>query len=353
MRSRVITKILLIMASFPAIAGAEALPFDTAPAMLQSVSAERLLDGRLDAVNQTTVSAETSGVVEKIHYDVHDFVQQNAVIVELKDVKQKAGVNQARAAEAEALARLKQAQAEYQRVKDIYERELVAKSKMDAATAELKSAQARYNSAKAAMTTAAEQADNTRVKAPYSGIVIERHVELGEFVNVGQPLMTGVSLANLRVNVDVPQRLINEIRKFKKARVVANQADAKAPLVKDMVIFPYAEAATNTFKVRVNLEEGAEGLFPGMFVKVAFTTGQHTRLVVPESAVAYRSEVTGIYVVDEAGQPHLRQVRLGNKTGDGKVVVLAGLDEGETVALDPVAAGIYLKRQQAEAKGHE
>lgn len=353
MRSRLIASTLLLLGSSALLAETAGLPFEVTTVARQNVSAERLLDGRLDAVNQTTVSAETSGVVEQLFYDVDDFVEKGAILVVLKDVTQKAGVNQAKASEAEALARLKQAQAEYERVKGIFERQLVAKSKMDAAEAELKSAQARYNSSRAAVSSASEQADNTRVRAPYAGYVVQRHVELGEYVNVGQPLMTGVQLERLRVNVDVPQRLINDVRKFKTARVIGNQPGEAVPAVKDMVIFPYAEAGTNTFSVRLNLEDGADGLFPGMFIKVAFMTGEDTSLVVPEEAIAYRSEVTGVYVVDENNRPYLRQIRLGRKAGDGTVVVLAGLDEGESIALDPVAAGIYLKQQQAEAKAHE
>lgn len=335
------------------VSAEESLPFATTVASSQIVATERVLDGTVDAVNQTTVSAETSGVVEKIFYDVDDFVENDTVIVELKGVSQRASLDQAKAAEAETLARLRQAQAEYKRIKDIYARELVAKSQMDKAEAELKSAQARYKSAKANITQASEQADNTRVRAPYSGIVTRRHVELGEFVNVGQPLMTGVSLDTLRVNVDAPQRLINDIRSFRKARVVPSTDAQQGMAVKEMIIFPYAEAATKTFKVRLNLEQGATGLFPGMFVKVAFITGEESRLVIPQEAVAYRSEVTGVYVIGENQRPSLRQIRLGAKTEDGKITVLAGLDDGETIALNPVAAGIYLKRLHAEAKADD
>lgn len=353
MRSPLISTALFLIFSCNAEAESTNLPFETTQVLRQSVAAERLLDGRVDAVNQTTVSAETSGVVEKLNYDVDDFVEKNSILIELKDVKQKAGVNQAKANEAEALARLRQAQAEHDRVKDIFERQLIAKSKMDAVTAELKSAKARYNSAKAGMSTAMEQADSTRVKAPYAGIVVRRHVELGEFVNVGQALMTGVSLDSLRINVDVPQRLINDVRKFKQARVIGQEPGMTVPAVKDMVIFPYAEKGSNSFAVRLNLEEGAEGLFPGMFAKVAFTTGEDTQLVVPAQSVAYRSEVTGIYVVDEQGLPHLRQIRLGAHADENRVVVIAGLDEGETIALDPVAAAIHLKQLQVGENAHE
>ena len=330
-----------------------ALPFEVAPAVIEKVDYERVLNGAVDAVNETTVSAETSGTITDIYYDVDDYVNKGDVILRIKATKQQAGLKAANAAVAEARARLSEARQEYKRVKDIYERKLVSKSQFDRATASLKAAEARLQAALAARAKAREQTENTVVRAPYSGIVKVRHVHLGEFVNVGQPLMTGVSLEKLRVNVDVPQSLINKIRKYKQARVLLD-GDHKGIPVKDLTFFPYADQVTNTFKVRANLAEGVEGLFPGMFVKVAFVTGEKKQLVVPEQAVVYRGEVTGVYVVDDNGRVSLRQIRVGKTTRDGKVVVLAGLSEGEKVALDPVAAAVWLKRSIGrEANRHD
>ncbi len=334
-----------------ASAWAEAtLPFSTAAVVREVVPQERVLDGSVEAVNQTTVSAQTSGEVAEILYDVDDFVKKDAVIIKLKGVKQQASAAEARAALAEAEARLKQAEQEHDRIKEIYEKKLVAKSQLDAAVAELNAARARVQSARASITKASEQLENTLVRAPYSGIVTERFVEVGEFVNVGQKLMSGVSLEKLRIEVEVPQSLIKQIRKYKKARVLTDGDGVASVPVSGLTIFPYADPNTNSFKVRVNLSKDSESLFPGMFAKVAFTTGEQAQLVVPDRAVAYRSEVTGVYVVEGNNQVRFRQVRLGQKTADGRVVILAGLQENEQVALDPIAAGIYLKRQFAAAE---
>ncbi len=329
------------------------LPFDVTAAAIEKVDYERVLNGTVDAVNETTVSAETSGTITDLYYDVDDYVKQGDVILRIKATKQKAGLKAANAAVSEARARLSEARQEYKRVKDIFERKLVSKSDLDRATASLRAAEARLDAALAARAKAQEQTESTVVRAPYSGIVKIRHVHLGEFVNVGQPLMTGVSLEKLRVNVNVPQSLINKVRKLKKARVLV-EGDHRGIPVEGLTFFPYADPVTNTFKVRANLAEGVEGLFPGMFVKVAFVVGEKKQLVVPEQAVVYRGEVTGVYVVDDNGRVALRQIRAGKTTRDGKIVVLAGLSEGERVALDPVAAAIYLKKQIGrEAKQHD
>ena len=95
------------------------------------------------------------------------------------------------------------------------------------------------------------------------------------------------------------------------------------------------------------------GIYPGTFVKVAFVVGKNIQLVVPETAVAYRGEVTGVYVLDGDGLPLLRQVRLGRKLDNGNILVHAGLDDGEVIAKAPIHATLYLKNAIAEAAKKE
>ena len=337
-----------LLAIFAFAAQAQELPFETALAEEQVVPREQILDGVVEAVNQATMSAQTSGRIVELLYDVDDFVPAGAVIVRFRDTEQRAAYEQAKASLEEATARFNQAQSEFDRIKDIYERQLVAKAQLDDATAALKAARARLEAAQAGLNAAEEQLEYTRVRAPYGGIVTERHVEVGEIARVGQPLITGISLNQLRVATQVPQRLINAVREQGTARVLLPVDGGAAVEAEKLTFFPYADAATNTFKVRVDLPEGVEGLFPGMFVKVAFTIGEQSRLVVPKSAVMIRSEVTGVYVVYPEGRVALRHVRLGRDLEQGVVEVLAGLRTGEQVALDPVRAGIYIK-SQAEA----
>lgn len=158
--------------------------------------------------------------------------------------------------------------------------------------------------------------------------------------------MTGISLDQLRVNVDMPQSLIRSVRKLGKARV--QQPDGGWVKVTRITVFPFADFGSNTFKVRLDLPEDIPDLFPGMFVKTAFVTGVKKELVVPAASVVYRSELTGAYVVGPQDRIGFRQLRIGHETDDGQISVLSGLDAGERVALDPVGAGILLKKQRTE-----
>jgi len=402
---------LLLCLSLPSFAKhVESLT--TVEAKKEVVPEYQLLDGQIEAVNKSTISAQTSGVISKLNYDVGDFVKKGSEIARISSRNQKAGlqeaqasvgqakaavsraqaaVSQANASISQAAATVSQAQAalretqasytearlEFNRIKQIYQKRLIAKSQYDKANSAVKSAAARvdaakanltatkaaynaaksglasaksglaaaksgFNASKAGLSKAGEQLGYTQLLAPYSGIVIERHVELGEVVAAGKPIMTGISLAKMRATASIPQRLILAVRKYKSARIYLDDAAVGIP-AKSITIFPYADPATNGFKVRVALKSGIQGLFPGVFVKIGFETGESTHLVIPQNAIAYRGEVTAVYVVDKDGMPHFRQVRLGKKTADGKIQITAGLDNAEEVALDPVHAAAYLK----------
>lgn len=339
--------LVALMLSFgpAAFASSAADTLDTAPSRIERIPQEYRLDGVVEAVNRTTVSAQTQGQVAAIHYDVDDFVEKDAILVQLKDTEHRARVAQAAAELESASARLEQAEDEHERVAGLFAKKNVSASAMDQAMAELKAAQAGLDAAQAALHQAQERLAYTQIRAPYSGIVTQRHVEIGEVAGPGQPVMSGVSLERLRVSLDVPQSLIPTLRAEREVRVYG--ADDAPVAVGEVTVFPYADAASNSFEVRVGLEGDPEGLFPGMFVKTGIVTGARDVLLVPRSAVVYRSEVTGVYVAGPGRQVRLRQVRVGRAIGDD-LSILAGLDAGERVALDPIAAGIELKQQARE-----
>jgi RND family efflux transporter MFP subunit len=323
---------------------AETLALDTAPAEYRTLPREYRLDGVVEAINRTTVSAQTTGQVQEILFDVEDFVEKDAVVARLKDTEHRARVAQAAADLRSASARLDQTQEEYTRVLGLFEKKNVSESAMDQAKADLAAARAELESATARLEQAQEQLEYTQIRAPYSGIVTHRHIEVGETASPGQQVMSGISLDQLRVIVDVPQSVIPSVRNGGTARIHLGPEEI---IQSDrLTIFPFADMGSNTFTVRLDLPEGTKGLFPGMFVKTAFEIGAKQELTIPSEAVVQRSEVTAVYVVDDEGRVGFRQIRLGRGVEDG-VVVLAGLAEGERVALDPIAAGVALKSQSS------
>jgi RND family efflux transporter MFP subunit len=323
------------------VANAAEAPLTTVAVAYETAPRERVWDGTIEAVNRATVSAQTSGRVAEIYYDVDNFVPADAPIMRFTDVEQRAALNSARAAQEEAEARATQADAEFKRVSSMFDNGTVSKARFEQARANDEAAKARLESARAGVKHAEEQLEYTIVRAPYAGIVSQRHVEVGEVVRPGAPLMSGLSLEHLRVNVDVPQSMLESIRRIGKANVYV---DDRAIPAESLTFFPVASQGTNTFRVRVTLPARAATLYPGTFVKVGFIVGDAQRLLVPTSAIVRRSELTAVYVVGSDAVT-LRQIRIGRRYGE-RTEVLAGLAAGESIATDPVAAGRYLEQQR-------
>ncbi len=291
------------------------------------------LDGVVEAVQQSTVSAQTSGTVVELPFDVDDVVDAGVLIARLDDTEQRARLNQARADQDEAESGLDDAERQFDRIESLHERGVATQAEFDNARNALAGARARLSRAAAALAEASEQLDYTRVTAPYSGIVTRRHVELGEAVAPGAPLLSGFSLEELRVVVSIPQQFAELARRERQAEVSLN--DGRVLSTGRMTFFPYADPATHTFRLRMELQEPDGTLFPGMLVRVGLPVGERQALLIPESALFRRGELRAVYVLDDQDRPRLRQLRIGTRF-DGRLEVLAGLDEGERIAADPL-----------------
>lgn len=290
------------------------------------VPVDLMFDGTVEALNQATVSAQTSGRVVEIPVDVGDFVRKGDLILRMTNVEQKA-----RAAAAQA--KFNEAQGHYRRMQELLAKRLVATADFDRAEAVFKQAQAEQQESEQAL-------GYTEIYAPYAGIVVSRAVKVGETVAPGAPLLTGLSLEQLRVQLDIPQVYIGPVRKYKTARVQLGSGNWLN--TSDIRIPPGADPQTHSFKVLVNLPQGQHDLFPGTFVKVALVSGETEQLLVPASALVQRGEMSAVYAVAPEGV-ELRQIRLGSRTSDNQFPVLAGLVAGDKIAVDPIADAAALK----------
>lgn len=287
----------------------------------QTTAQEVKYDGVIEAINQATVSAQTSGRIVEIPVDVGDYVAKGDLIIRFTDTEQ-----QARAASAKA--QFTEAQAQFTRIQEMLAKKLIAKADFDKSEAAFKSAEANLREAE-------QNLAYTTIYAPYAGIVVSRAVNVGETVAPGKALMTGLSLEQLRAQVDIPQQHIGPVRKYKKARIYL--VDGNILESSDLRIPPSADPQTHSFKVLVNLPEGDHQLFPGTFVKIGFVTGEQEQLLIPASAISKRGEVSGVYVIKENAL-EFRQLNLGSLTSNQTYPILAGANAGETIAADPIAA---------------
>lgn len=297
-------------------------------------AAEWRLDGTVEAIDHATVAAQTSGRVAAIYYDVGSYVPAGAVIIRLRATEQHAALLQAKAALVAASARASEAETRYRRIRDMFDRQVLPKADLDRARAERDAAAAQLSAARAAVAGAQEGVAYTEVRAPYAGVVTQRLVQVGETVAPGTPLMSGVSLQHLRVAVNIPQSVVDAVRRNMQAAIYADGRRFEATR---MTVFPVASTPSNTFTAWLDLPENIRGVDPGMLVRVGLVIGRRERLLVPASAIVRRSAVTAVYLIGQGGWTSLQQVRLGEPYGDG-FEVLSGLTAGDRIALDPLAA---------------
>lgn len=320
-------------------------PLATAPADYREVEITYRAEAVVEAVKQSTVSAQIPGRIKEILFDVGDIVKKGQVIVRIDESEVSQGLAEAKALQAQAEAGLANSKSQYERTEQLFARGFVSQAALDKAKAEYQAAQAQANARRAAAGIASTTRGYASVVAPYGGVVLARHVELGETVVPGKPLMTGFDPGTLRVVATVPQHKLKDMQRKGPVAVEFPVLD-KSVQAAAMTVQPAADVRTHTTRVRLDLPQNLEGVYPGMFARVRFVVGRGRKLVAPASAVMHRSEVAAVYVVDSAkGSVQLRQVRLGEPVGDGYVEVLAGLNAGERVALDPVKAGILATRK--------
>ena len=318
------------------------LPFDVLSIEKKTYPLFQSFDATVEAVRRATVSSQTSGRVSEINFDVGDFVEKGSVLVRITAQETRARLSGVEASVSEMQAQYDVALSEFNRIKGVYDRQLVSKSVYDKAEAELKAATERLSAAQAKVKEVLEQLKYTVVKAPYSGVVAERYVELGEMVKVGQALMSGFSQNELRAVTFVPQSVSLAIRETPSARIQLNDNPQDDLHSSSITVYPEAIPSTHAYKVRIKLPTTPKGIYPGHSVKVQFPTGTKTSIRVPASSVLLRSELQAVYVVSNE-RVSLRQVRIGNRDENGLLEILAGLNDGEIISLGPVSAGVYVK----------
>jgi RND family efflux transporter MFP subunit len=297
------------------------------------------VEGLVEATRQSTVSAQISGRIKEINFDVGSRVNKGQVILRIDERETAQALASSNAQVLQAQATLQNAKANYERSKQLFEQKFISQSALDKAQADYQVARAQAAASEAGAGQASLAHGYSAVVAPYSGVVAARLVEVGEMVTPGKPMMVGFDPAEMRVVVSVPQYKLSEIGPNPKVMVEVPSLNRWVKAA-STIVQPLADARTHSTQVRVYLPKDEQGVYPGMFVRAHFVVGKANKLVIPDSAVLRRSEVVAVYVVDEKGGVKLRQVRLGETTANGSVEVLAGLNPGEKVALDPIKAGI-------------
>jgi RND family efflux transporter MFP subunit len=330
---------LILLMLFPGLAAA-GLPFATTEANYRPVDAGYAAEAVVEAGRESTLAAQVAGRILVLSVDAGSAVRQGQLLVRIDDSESRNSLAGNQAQVAQAQANLVNAQAQLDRTRQLVTRKFMSASALDKAQADYDAAQAQVAAAKAGVAQSSTTRGFTNITAPFSGLVSERLAQVGEMANLGRPLLTLFDPATLRVVASIPQENLAQVRKSGRASVEF-PATGKWIESAAITVLPAADSRTHISQVRIELPKDVTGIYPGMFARAHFSTGQAKKMLLPAGAILRRSEVTGVYVV-QGDQVQFRQVRLGKELPAG-VEVLAGLEAGEQVALEPVKAGIYLR----------
>ena len=296
------------------------------------------LDGVVQPVRQSTVAAQANGRVLSLLVRAGDRVKRGQLLATIDDREAQTGVQRSQAQLAQAQAELFNAQASFERTRDLQARGFLSAAALDTAQAQLKTTQAVRDQADAGLRQSALAQGFTRVTAPFDGWVLQTQAEAGDLAVPGKPLLTLYAPLPLRVVVQVPVSRAGAARSASLLEILLPDGRWVKPAAKSTV--PSADPVSQTVEWRLELTaESAKALLPGQQVRVRFAGAQVSRLLAPVGSVLRRGELTAVYVVSGKGFA-LRTVRLGASHGAQGVEILAGLAEGERIALDPVQAGM-------------
>lgn len=295
-------------------------------------------EGIVEAVRQSTIAAQVAGQVVELRVKVGDKVKAGQVLLRIDPRAAEQALSSSQSQVAEAQAGLSLAQRNLERNRALYGQKFIGKAALDQTETEFKAAQARL----AALQANAGQANTAKtftvISAPYAGVIATSTIEVGDMATPGRALLTMFDPTAMRVLATLSESSLRQI-KLENPASVAITGNKEMLKSKQITLLPVADSHTHSRRLRLELGDAA-GLMPGQFARAHFVTGSERKLAIPEAALLRRSEVNAVYVKMPNGSMQLRQVRIGPISADGWIEVLAGLRDGEQIALDPVKAGM-------------
>lgn len=305
-------------------------------AKVKSVSWEIAIPsiGSLTAVQGVTVATELPGKVVEITFTPGSGIKQGELLLRQDTSSEEAQLPGAQAAVTLASLNLS-------RTKSLIAQEMISQSQLD-------TAQANFQQAQAALENLRSQVAKKTIRAPFSGRLGIRLVNLGQSLREGDAIVSLQTLNPIFVDFQLPQQNMGQLKQGMPVRVSADGLPGRQLTGKITAINPHVNSATRSIGVQATLQNEENFLRPGMFVNIEVVLPKtKTVLSIPTTAVVYAPYGDSVFIVEEKQskdgkkQLELRQqfTRLGEKRGDF-VSVLSGLSEGESV----VSTGVFKLR---------
>jgi membrane fusion protein (multidrug efflux system) len=293
--------------------------------------------GTMEAVHGVTVSADLPGVVERISFESGQSVSTGDVLVEL-DTRQE----RAQLASLEAQSEL--ARVNYGRMQQLVNAGVISRMDYDQATSQQKATEANVAEIRATIA-------RKTIRAPFSGILGIRKVNLGQYLAAGAPMVVLQSLNPIYVDFGVPQQTAAQVKVGSKLRVASEDLAGHGFTGRVTALDSVIDETTRNVQVQATLANPEGKLRPGMFVQVNVGVGaSRAAITLPASAISYAPYGDSVFVItdlkDPKGQTYrgVRQqfVKLEGSRGD-QVAVISGVNPGDEV----VTSGVFKLRNGA------
>ncbi len=311
--------------------GKAAIPVQTALVERGDISIFLLHTTTIEAAKVVDVVTKVAGHVVKLQTEEGKSVKKGQLLAQLNEAELKIDLIQAK-------VKMETDRKALERSKNMLEKNLLAKENFD-------TAQMQYESSKAAYAAAKLKVEYTEVRAPISGIVTSRQIELGQRIAANQALFTIADFEPLRARIHVPEKNIMRVFVGQAARITADAVPGKEFAGKVTMISPVVDPANGTVKVTIDIDGAQNWLKPGMFASIYITTEKHENtLLIPKKAILLESENEQVYLMQE-GRAHKVALQVGFSSSD-IVEVLQGLEEGQrvvTIGQDGLREGLPIK----------
>ncbi len=292
------------------------VPVQVATVERADISTFLLNTTTLEAEREVEVLAKVSGQVSKLLVEEGDAVRAGQVLAQLDEQELLLQLR-------ESEIRAQTAKANFERTKNMFEKNLVSKENLEDVRYQYESAQAAYETAKL-------KVDYTDIRSPIAGVVTSRLIELGQRVNLNQAVFRVADFDPLRAIIHVPERDMRQVRVGQQAKIAAEALPGNEFTGKVRMISPIVDPTSGTMKVTIDINDRTGLLKPGMFVTTFIITETHANaLVIPKKALVLESDADQVYVYDN-GVARKATLQLGFQESD-RVEVLSGLNEGEQV----------------------
>lgn len=304
-----------------------------APApVVVSVAAERLLapvtayPGTVISKNQARLAAELDGRLEWVA-DVGTVARKGETLARLDNVLLKQSLLADEAAVARERARLEYQSAEVRRLTSLVKRKSVPESDLDEAVANRNMTRAEIAASEARAALTREQLDRTRVRAPFDGVITERHLQGGEWAESGAAILRLVDTTSLEVQTWIPVGALKYVREGSKLMLVGNPSNAVGTV---RTIVPVGDNRSRLYELRLVFDNG--GWPVGADVRVAVPSAEPRKvLAVPRDALVLRRDGTTVYRIDDEGLAERVPVNTGIAVGE--LIEVDGIVPGDKVVI--------------------